>query len=111
MKKILFLFLLFLSFSYSASVYRNYCIDDYYFDDGNFYYHIVGSSSYSSTHSIVTSADILDGYKINDTSCVLDSNATALNLPLSSYNFLMGLSGILVGFSLMIGLILVVRGR
>ena len=109
MKKILFLSLLFLTFSNGAYVYQNKCIDNYYFDNGLFLYHVVGSNQYDTTTDFIYSSQILAGYKINGTSCILDTNATALNISLPAYNFLMALSGILAGFAFFITVILAIK--
>ena len=100
MKKIVFLSLLFLTFSNAEFVYKNKCIDDYLFYNNNFYYRVVGSSSYTAdTFVEVTDNQILKGFKYVDGKCVVDNNATQLGLDGSSYNFLMGLTGLLMGFT------------
>jgi len=113
MKKIIFLSLLFLTFSNAAFVFKNQCIDDYYFTpltgSNYFVYHVVGASSYTLDFSTVTVNDIHQGFKYQNGKCVLDSNATALNMPLSSYSFLMGLAGLLAGFAFFISVIFAMK--
>jgi len=110
MKKLILLSLLFLTFSNASFVFENKCIDDYFFYNNNFYYHVIGSSSYTAApDTTIQENQILKGFKYQDGKCVLDSNATALNMPLSSYNFLMGLSGLLAGFAFFISVIFAMK--
>ncbi|MGW8169476.1 MAG: hypothetical protein ACWGHH_05685 [Sulfurovaceae bacterium] len=112
MKKIVFLSLLFLTFSNAAFVYDNKCIDDYFFYNNNFYYHVIGSSSYTAaTFTAIQENQILKGFKYQDGKCLLDSNATALNMPLSSFSFLMALSGLLMGFAFTFTILILLSRR
>lgn len=101
MKKIILLTLLFISSSYSASVYNNLCIgDDYRFTNGRFYYRPILSSSYSTTTNIINSNQILNNFVVDEYgNCYysLDSNAFSLNLSSSAFNFLNALLGLLLG--------------
>jgi hypothetical protein len=109
MKKILFLSLLFLTFSNAEFVFDNKCIDDYFVYNNQFYYHVVGATSYSNSFGTVTDSQIMKGFKYSAGKCVLDSNATALNISLPAYNFLMGLSGLLAGFAFFISVIFAMK--
>lgn len=101
MKKIIFFTFLLISFSNSASVVNNYCIqDNYYFENGRFYYMNATASSYLSTTTIVLKNSIHNNYVSIGSRCYLDSTSTSLNISYSDYNFLMALSGILLGFSI-----------
>lgn len=96
-------------FSHGAYVFENKCIDDYYFDNGLFVYHVVGASSYETSSDLISSYQLSDGFIVKNNSCYLDINATELNISLPVYNFLMGLSGILAGFVFFFSIVLVMK--
>ena len=102
----------------------NYCItDDWYFaknpvnNKHTFYFRL------SSQLEILRKASgtrqeqyLISGYEYNTTTGICKKSETtksmsALGMEQSSYQFLMGLSGILVGFSLLTGLIIISSRR
>ena len=85
--------------------YKNYCIDKYSFDNNYLYFHDVITNKNYKTNQPYT---LVWGYDYNSTSkrCYLKQDLQKTGLTFYDYNFLIGLSGILVGFIVLYSLIL-----
>ena len=107
MKKFFPLFL-FLVMANASILYKNknYCIEDFYYKNGRFYYLRSKNNRWYSTS---TKKNILEfGYVYNEDNKTCEYNQTLKELHLSyfDYYFLWGLAGVLIGFSVLIGFIL-----
>jgi hypothetical protein len=109
MKKILFFFSLFV-FLNASILYKNknYCIEDYYYKNGDFYYLKTSDDKWHSTS--IKNDDLEYGYYYDDDNETCEYNKTfkALKVTYFDYYFLWGLSGVLIGFAVLIGFIIAV---
>lgn len=93
----------------------NLCATDYYFTRYGSINLLVYKDSITDTW-VTTSRNagsIVSGYIYNPSTleCTLSPLMSSLGMAQSSYQFLMGLTGIFVGFSFLLGLILVFGGK
>jgi hypothetical protein len=100
--KILLLIISFSSVS-SASIYlgqNDRCIEDYYLDNGTFYYQRSDNSKWYSINNNNMINKIHDGYVYDSTNdiCKPDKHLL-LGMDIKDYNFLLGLTGVLIGFT------------
>lgn len=106
MKKILlivfFISPFFASDTHSAYLYyeRNKCVDYFYYASGRLFYKYSSSDNEQSTF---TNGHFIPGYEYNETSetCYIPKYIQNLALEPSQYYFLIGLIGVLVGFTFM----------
>lgn len=116
MKKfILFLFLLLSSFNYANCDYLystlNVCVSDYYYkpSTGTLYYiRSDNNTTYTSTTKS-TGTMFFNGWDYNATTgfCTREKSNNPLGLENGQYTYLMGLTGLLLGFGFTFGLYLI----
>jgi len=119
--KVKILLLLFLStFPLNASIYygaKNYCIEDYYIDahSHKFCYLQTINNKWSCTSSKKQSETLIPNYIYDtDTNYCKPNNALYFGLEQSQYNFLIGLTGLLIGLIILVSsvyLVLNVGGK
>ena len=101
----------------------SYCIDDYYIQSNRLYY-LRSDYPYYYTNTSLTrikNYDLKSGYIYENNKCIINTknlndytsntvsninykNLTQLGLSLNDFNFLMGLSGIIISFLFLFGL-------
>jgi hypothetical protein len=100
----------FLIFANASILYKNknYCIEDFYYKEGRFYYLRSSDGKWYSTFT--KNNNLQYGYYYNDDNKTCEYNQTLRDLHISyfDYYFLWGLSGLLIGFAVLIGFILAV---
>ncbi len=100
--RILILFIAFLSISNSDVLYakKKRCIhDDYYFANNKFYYTYSSNNRHASTTTFKVS-DLVFGYEYKDNKCQKLQILRDLSLGYRDYQFLVALTGLLLGFTL-----------
>jgi len=113
MKKIIFSLLLLSSFLFAGDTYvhnisllgyKNKCIyNNYYLNDGYFYYEYVDDNSTHKTSSKSYVSTIIEGYQFDvNTSICSPEPWVQLGITTQSYHFLNALIGLLFGFVFMI---------
>lgn len=98
--KIIFLLILFSS-ALNASFYlgqRNYCIDDFYSKDGNFYYLKTSNSTWYYTTEKIDVNQIIPSFVYDTNSLTCNPPAfLILGMDIKDFNFLLGLIGLIFG--------------
>jgi len=100
------LFLLF-TFSNASILYKNknICIEDFYYKNGRFYYLKSSDGNWYSTWTDDNNLEYGYFYNDEDNTCEYNQTLKELNLTYFDYYFLMGISGILIGFVVMLGFV------
>jgi len=113
MYRILFLLIFLTSFSFSYGIYNEYCIEDYYFKGGRFYFKRVDKNFYNSASFFYKYRFFEGGYDYNSSSkkCYKKPLLKELELSNTDFNFLMAFLGLLIGFSFLNAVILFFKGR
>jgi len=118
MKKIIFILLItiFSSLSLNADMLfgnNDYCIDEYYYQNGSLYYKRSKNQHWYKVTSNNRQAKIYYGFEYNSTSnkCLPDITSQTLGMSYSEYKFLMALSGLLIGFGIYFGFITIFSRR
>ena len=108
MRRSFLLFLFFLSLLEASMLYKNknICIEDFYYKDGYFYYLKSSDGDWYKTDT--TDNEIEYGYFYDDDNSTCEYNQTLKNLKVTyfDYYFLWGLSGVLLGFLVVLGFML-----
>ncbi|GAX87356.1 conserved hypothetical protein [Lebetimonas natsushimae] len=109
MKKIFPLFF-FLVFSNASILYKNknYCIEDFYYKNGRFYYLRSKNNRWYSTSTRNNNLEYGYYYDDDNNTCEYNQTLKELHIRYFDYYFLWGLSGLLIGFSVLIGFILAI---
>ena len=106
-KRFIFSLLFLFTISQASILYKNknICIEDYYYKNRYFYYKQSSNGKWRSTSTKNNNLEY--GYVYNDDNetCEYDSTLKELNLTYFDYYFLMGISGVLIGFVVMFGFI------
>ena len=76
------------------------CIEDYYVQAGKLYYLKSSNNKWGSTSSDKLVKEIHAGYKFEDGKCIPDP-VTVLGMDYKDFNFLLGLVGVLFGFTVL----------
>lgn len=117
MKKISFLLLFLSSFSFADYLFQplNICVKEFWFiqSSGNFAYIRSNDNVTVSGTTKNYGDDFFAGYDYNATSgrCQKVASNNSLGLSNESYTYLMGLSGLLIGFSFLFGLFTIFSRR
>lgn len=85
----------------------NTCVIDFYFQNDELHYQKADNELWYTTTTNITTIDANYYYDATINKCYVFSSMSDLGMSESSYQFLMGLTGSLVGCTLLIGLLIV----
>ena len=84
---------------------RNICIQDFYYKNGYFYYKKSSNGRWYRTWATNNNLEYGYSYHDNNNTCEYNDTLKELNLSYFDYYFLMGISGVLIGFVVMFGFV------